>query len=60
MARHLRIWNAALAVLHAGQGAAILLLANDFAIPVTVSFLEGAPRPGGSRKPQSFPQLTFC
>jgi hypothetical protein len=52
MARHLRIWNAALAVLHAGQGAAIVLLVNDLAIPVTASFLEGPPG-RGSRKPQS-------
>lgn len=57
LARHLRIWNAAFAVLHAGQGAAIVLLANDFAILVTVSFLEGPPG-GGSRKPPSFPHLT--
>ena len=41
--RGLRRWNAALAALHAGQAAAILLLANDFALPVTVGFLEGPP-----------------
>lgn len=58
LARHLRIWNAAFAVLHAGQGAAIVLLANDFAILVTVRFLEGPPG-RGSRKPPSFPHLTF-
>jgi hypothetical protein len=42
-ARRLRIWNAALAVLHAGQGAAILALSNDFALPVTIGFLQGPP-----------------
>ena len=39
-ARRLRVWNAALAVLHAAQGALVLLLANDFALPVTIGFLR--------------------
>ena len=42
-ARRLRVWNAALAVLHAAQGALVLLLANDFALPVTIGFLQGPP-----------------
>ncbi len=41
--RRLRAYNAAMAVLHALQGVAILALANDFALPVTGSFLEGPP-----------------
>jgi hypothetical protein len=39
----LRAWNAALAVLHAGQAVVILALSNDFALPVTISYLEGPP-----------------
>ena len=42
-ARRLRVWNAALAVLHAAQGALVLVLANDFALPVTIGFLQGPP-----------------
>ena len=36
----LRLWNAGLALLHAGQGGLILVLSNDFTLPVTISFLE--------------------
>lgn len=32
-----------MAVLHAGQAAVVLALANDFALPVTATFLEGPP-----------------
>lgn len=32
-----------MAVLHAGQGAAILALSNDFSLPVTSTFLTGPP-----------------
>ena len=39
----LRLWNAGLALLHAGQGGLILVLSNDFTLPVTISFLEGPP-----------------
>lgn len=39
----LRIYNAAMAVLHAAQGAVILALSNDFALPVTATFMEGPP-----------------
>ncbi len=45
MAR-LRTWNAALAVAHAAQGVAILLLASDATIPITWSFLDGPPASG--------------
>ena len=39
----LRRWNVALAVLHAAQAAAVLLLAGSFAITVTSSFPAGPP-----------------
>ena len=39
----LRISNAAAAILHALQALAVLMLANDFALPVTGTFLEGPP-----------------
>lgn len=42
-ARRLRIFNAALALLHAFQGVAVLALATDFTLPVTGSFLTGPP-----------------
>lgn len=41
--RRLRRWNAGVGLLHAAQAALILALANDFALPVTASFLEGPP-----------------
>lgn len=39
----LRRFNALMAVLHAAQAIAVLALSNDFALPVTASFLEGPP-----------------
>ncbi|SNS83322.1 hypothetical protein SAMN06893096_108223 [Geodermatophilus pulveris] len=39
----LRRWNLVLAVLHAAQAVAVLLLASDFAITVTSSFPAGPP-----------------
>ncbi|HZD18004.1 MAG TPA: heliorhodopsin HeR, partial [Actinomycetota bacterium] len=39
----LRAYNVAMGFLHAVQGAAILAIANDFALPITASFLEGPP-----------------
>lgn len=39
----LRTANALLAVLHAAQATLILLLSNDFGLPVTIAFLEGPP-----------------
>lgn len=44
--RRLRIYNLAMGGLHAGQGLLILLLANDFSLPVTASFLDGPPGSG--------------
>jgi hypothetical protein len=42
----LRLWNALLAVAHAVQGAAILLLADDVSIPIAWSYLDGPPATG--------------
>ena len=39
----LRAGNLALAALHAGQATLILILTNDFGLPVTESFLDAAP-----------------
>lgn len=41
--RRLRRYNVVLAVLHAAQGVAILLLANDFSLPVVGSFYDDSP-----------------
>ena len=41
--RRLRIANIVMAVLHAGQAVAVLVLATDFTLPVTATFLEGPP-----------------
>ena len=40
---HLRLFNAAMAVLHGAQGALILALSNDFSLPVFATFMEGPP-----------------
>jgi len=42
-AARLRIYNLVMGAIHAVQGFVILLLANDFALPVTATFLEDAP-----------------
>jgi hypothetical protein len=41
--RTLRVSNAAAAVLHAAQAVAVIVLATDFALPVTASYLQGPP-----------------
>lgn len=41
--RRLRWWNITLGILHAIQGVIILVLANDFALPVTATFLTEQP-----------------
>lgn len=45
----LRWFNAAMGLLHALSGAAMLLLANDFALPVATTFLDA--QPGGELDP---------
>lgn len=42
----LRVYNAAMGLLHAVQGVAILLLSNDFSLPVTGTFMDGPPGSG--------------
>jgi hypothetical protein len=42
----LRLWNALLAVAHAAQGIAILLLSSDATIPITWSYIDGPPASG--------------
>lgn len=39
----LRVYNAGMGLLHALQGAAVLYLSNDFALPVTAAFMDGPP-----------------
>jgi hypothetical protein len=41
--RRLRRANLAVGLIHAGQAALILALANDFTLPITASFLAGPP-----------------
>lgn len=38
--KSLKVWNVSMAILHAVQGVAMLLLSTDFALPVTSSFLK--------------------
>jgi len=45
----LRLWNAVLALLHAAQGIAILLLASDASIPITWSYVDGPPATGAEQ-----------
>jgi hypothetical protein len=42
-ASNLRRWNIALAILHAAQGVAVLLLSNGFTLGVTIPYMEGPP-----------------
>jgi hypothetical protein len=39
----LRVYNLGMGLLHAIQGSAVLLLSNDFSLPVTAAFMEGPP-----------------
>ncbi|MFZ9693748.1 MAG: hypothetical protein ACO3BI_04210, partial [Candidatus Nanopelagicales bacterium] len=47
-ASKLRRYNLIAGIFHLVQGAAILVLANDFALPVSVSYLLDAPVPGAT------------
>jgi hypothetical protein len=44
----LRWYNALMGLVHAVQGVAILLLSNDFSLPVTATFMEGPPGTTGA------------
>lgn len=39
----LRLYNVGMGLLHAVQGIAVVVLSNDFALPVTAAFMEGPP-----------------
>jgi hypothetical protein len=52
--RRLRWYNLVMGAFHAIQGVFVLVLANDFALPVTGSFLEGPP---GGPEPRSVQTL---
>jgi Heliorhodopsin len=39
----IRAYNLAMGLIHAVQGVAILLLSNDFSLPVTATFMDGPP-----------------
>jgi hypothetical protein len=41
--RNLRLWNIAMCILHFIQGVAILILSNDFSVPVTTAYLKFNP-----------------
>lgn len=41
--KRLRLYNLVMGLFHLGQGIAIVALSNDFALPVTASFLQGPP-----------------
>jgi hypothetical protein len=41
--RRLRWYNLLMGLVHAAQGVAVLLLSNDFSLPVTATFMEGPP-----------------
>ena len=41
--RRLRIYNGVMGLLHAAQGVVVLLLSNDFSLPITAAFPEGPP-----------------
>ena len=51
-AGNLRRWNIALAILHAAQGIAILLLSNGFTLGVTIPYMIGPP--GSPIDPERF------
>jgi hypothetical protein len=42
-AARLRLYNLIMGAIHAAQGVLILALANDFALPVTATFMQGPP-----------------
>jgi len=39
----LRLYNLVMGALHAAQGVAVVLLSNEFALPITAAFMEGPP-----------------
>ena len=45
--KRLRWYNVVMGLIHAAQGGVILLLSNDFSLPVTATFMEGPPGTAG-------------
>ncbi len=39
----LRVYNLVMGLIHAAQGVAVLMLSNDFSLPVTATFMDGPP-----------------
>lgn len=52
--QRLRWYNAVMGAVHALQAVAILILANDFALPVTATFMEGPPGADAPRLTELF------
>ena len=52
--RSLRRYNVIAAVAHAAQAIAVAVLSNDFALPVTATYLEGPPGTPGGEQVQIF------
>jgi hypothetical protein len=58
--RRLRRFNAGMGLLHAAQGAAVLALATDVALPVTATFLEGPPGVGAPPPPTTLFEISIA
>jgi len=56
----LRPYNLVAGSLHAAQAVAILLLANDFALPVRASYMTGPPGPGVGTQVETLFHLGFA
>lgn len=46
--KRLRVYNFLMGLLHLAQGVIVLVLANDFTLPVIATFMEGPPGQGGT------------
>mgnify|MGYP005854661453 CR=1 FL=1 len=53
----LRVYNAVMGLLHLGQGAAVIALAEPYAVQVTASWLSVRPGPGVFSPPQEYFQF---
>ena len=51
--RRLRRYNVGMGLLHAIQGIAVVALSNDFALPVTATFMDGPPGTTGETRSSS-------
>ena len=55
----LRLYNIAMGLLHAIQGVVVLVLATDFALPVTATYMDGPPG-AGSPSPEPLFDLSIA